>query len=138
MKTEVRSRRVLHKTLLVSLKVIPVVIALLNVINIVVGFFGKECVWISYFGGLSLLPMIFIYLASFVFEFCTYHRMFIYYVFVTNTISTIDYEIGIPIANDGMLAAHCLIFGIFCFLVLHFYLKSRHAECYKGSVAEDS
>lgn len=135
---EEKSRKALHKILLILLKAIPAVIAMLNVINIIAGFLGKECVLLSYIGGLSLLPMLFIYLASFVFGFCTYHRMFIYYVFVTNTLSTIDYTVGLPITNDGLMAAHCFLFGIFCFLVLHFYLKSKHAECYKETSAEDS
>lgn len=135
---EAKSRKSLHKLLLVLLKSIPVLMVILDVANTVIGFFGYECIWISYVGGVSLLPLLFIYLASFVFGFCTYHRMFIYYVLVTNTLSTVDYTVGLPITNDGLIAVHCFLFGIFCFLVLHFYLKSKHAECYKETSVEDS
>lgn len=119
-----RSKR-LYKAILVSLKLIPMLLALFDIANTTLGFLGIECHWISYFGGISFLTLAFLYLASFVFGFCRCHRMFLYYILVTNTISVIDFEYGIPASNFELLSVHAFIFGLFLFLVLYFHRKEK-------------
>ena len=121
---ELRSKT-LYKCVLVSLKVIPMLLALLDIINTSFGFLGIECHWISYFGGVSFLTLGFLYLASYVFRFCRYHRMFLHYVLLTNTISVIDFEYGIPVTDYTLLCVHVALLGVFLFLVLYFYRKER-------------
>ena len=119
-----RSKR-LYKAVLVLLKVIPMLLAFFDILNTAIGFLGIECHWISYFSGVSFLTLIFLLLASYAFQFCEYHRMFLYYVFTTNTISIINFEFGIPVSNLSLLALYCIILGIFLFLVLYFYRKEK-------------
>gem|GEM_PF-3761035 len=138
MKKEENSRRRLHKSLLLLLKFMPMVLALCDVLNTVLDYMQITCYPLSWLSGISFFPWLFILVASFALDFCTYHRIFLYYIFVTNLLSVIDMEIGIPISDKYLIDLHCILLGVFCFLALHFYLKSRHAECYKGSVAEDS
>ena len=118
-------RKALYKAVLVSLKIIPMLLALLDIANTVIGFLGLECHWISYFGGISLLTIAFLYLASYVFQFCAYHRMFLHYVLLTNTISVIDFEFGIPVSNYALMCTHVVLLGLFLFLVLYFYRKEK-------------
>ena len=118
-------RKVLYKAVLVSLKIIPMLLALLDIANTIVGLLGLEYHWISYFGGVSLLTIAFLYLASYVFQFCAYHRMFLHYVLLTNTISVIDFEFGIPISNYALMCTHIVLLGLFLFLVLYFYRKEK-------------
>ena len=118
-------RKALYKAVLVSLKIIPMLLTLLDIANTVIGFLGLECHWISYFGGISLLTIAFLYLASYVFQFCAYHRMFLHYVLLTNTISVIDFEFGIPISNYALMCTHVVLLGLFLFLVLYFYRKEK-------------
>lgn len=124
-KADMLRRKNLHKAVLVSLKIIPMLLALFDIINTIIGLLGLECHWISYFGGVSLLTIAFLYLASYVFQFCAYHRMFLHYVLLTNTISVIDFEFGIPISNYALMCAHVVLFGLFLFLVLYFYRKEK-------------
>lgn len=139
MKKEENSvRKSSYKAALVLLKVMPMLLALFDITNTTLCFLGIECCWLSFFGGISILSLLFLILFSFVLGFCTYHRMFLYYILVSNIVSIIDYTIGIPVSNRVLLDFHFILFGVFCFLVLHFYLKSRHAECYKESAPEDS
>lgn len=100
-------------------------LALFDIANTVIGFMGLECHWVSYFGGISFLTLAFLYLSSYVFRFCAYHRMFLHYVLITNTISIIDFEFGIPMSNYAMFCVHVAIIGIFLFLVLYFYRKEK-------------
>lgn len=127
-----RSKR-LYKAVVLVLKVIPMTLALFDVVNTTLGFLDIECHWLSYFGGVSLLTLAFLYLASYVFRFCSYHRMFLHYVLVTNTISIIDYEFGIPVSNLNILRIHIVLFGLFLFLVLYLY---KHEKS-KAVSAED-
>ena len=77
------------------------------------------------FGGMSILPLLFLYLASYAFEFCEYHRMFLHYVAVNNIIICFDYYVGLPISDVNLFMLHIIIVGLFLFLVLYFYRKER-------------
>jgi len=105
------------------LKVIPMLLALFSVINMLLDFAGIDNFILSLIGGISFLPLLFIYISSFVFRFCIYHRMFLYYVVVNNIITYIDYYIGIPVGNKTLLMIHLIIIGLFLFLILYFYYK---------------
>lgn len=126
MEKEERLRsKTLYKSVILFLKIIPMLLTLFDVINTVIGFLGYECHWISYFGGISFLTLAFLYLASYVFGFCEYHRMFLHYIVVTNVISIVDFEFGIPISDNILLCAHIALFGIFLFLVLYLHQHEK-------------
>ena len=116
------------------LKIIPALLALFDIVNTVLGFLGIECHWISFFGGISFLTLAFLYLSSYVFQFCAYHRMFLHYVLVTNILSIIDYEIGIPISNLNLFRIHIVLLGLFLFLILYLY---KHEKLKALSSADD-
>lgn len=88
-------------------------------------FFGMDSSIFSFIGGISLLPLIFIYLASYVFRFCEYHRMFLHYVVANNLLTYTDYYVGIPISDKSLFMVHIILIGIFLFLVLYFYRTER-------------
>ena len=115
----------LYKSVLVFLKIIPMLICFLDVVNTVLCILDIECHWLSYIGGISFLTLAFLYLASYVFRFCAYHRMFLHYVLVTNILSVVDFEFGLPISNRGMLDIHIVLFDLFLFLVLYFYRREK-------------
>lgn len=117
--------KILYKSVLAFLKVIPMLICLLDITNTILCVLGIECHWLSYIGGISFLTLAFLYLASYVFQFCSYHRMFLHYVLVTNILSVIDFEFVLPISNRGMLDIHIVLFGLFLFLVLYFYRREK-------------
>lgn len=137
-KEESFRRKSLHKILLLLLKFMPMLLAVCDVINTLFDYMQVTCYALSWLSGISFFPWLFILVASFALDFCTYHRMFLYYIFVTNLLSVVDMTIGIPISDRCMIDVHCILLGVFCYLVLHFYLKSKHAECYKESAPEDS
>lgn len=117
--------KVLYKSVLAFLKIIPMLICFLDIVNTVLCILSIECHWLSYIGGISFLTLAFLYLASYVFRFCTYHRMFLHYVLITNILSIIDFEYGLPLSNRGMLDIHVVLFGLFLFLVLYFYRREK-------------
>lgn len=130
--------KTLYKSVLVFLKVIPMLICFLDVVNTALCILDIECHWLSYIGGISFLTLAFLYLASYVFQFCAYHRMFLHYVLVTNILSVIDFEFGIPISNRGMLDIHIVLFGIFLLLVLYFYRREKCCRQSRNSCSVSS
>lgn len=123
MTKEVRLQRRSHKLLLIILKIIPVITALCYLLNTVLACFGIDASFFSHISGMSLFPWLFILIATFVFKFCVYHRMFLYYILVCDIINAVDYYIGIPIDTFNLLILHFIIAGVFMLLILHFYVK---------------
>lgn len=73
----------------------------------------------------SLLTWIFLYLASVVFEFCSYHRMFLWYILIDDILNIVDYYWNIPISTDNLIRIHNILAGVTLFIVLILYVKSN-------------
>ena len=126
MMTEGKSlERRIHKVLLITLKVIPMLLALSAILGMLFDFFGLDASLFSFIGSVSLLPLLFLYLASYAFRFCEYHRMFLHYIVANNILVYLDYYIGLPINNRGLFIIHLIVVGLFLFLVLYFYRKEK-------------
>lgn len=119
-------RRNSHKLLLVVLKFIPMVTALCYFLNTLFALFGIDTPLFSHIAGMSLLPWLFILLAAYVFRFCAYHRMFLYYILVVDLLNIFDYYIGIPLSTYNLFVIHVLITCVFLFVILCLYV-----ECHK-------
>lgn len=111
-------------------------LALTTLLNQILSYFGIDLEVLGYLGGVSLLPMIFLYLASYCFQFCNYHRMFLHYVVVCDILTLIDYYIGIPVSALLMLLIYLSIAGIALFIIL--YLHQKHVKCIKSTTCKDN
>ena len=111
-----------------ALKILPMLLAVCTIINTGFDFFGIKSELMSFLAGVSLFPLLFLYISSFVFQFCIYHRMFLHYVVANNILTYIDYYVGLPVSNGALFMLHIVLIGIFLFLILYFYKK---AQCCK-------
>ena len=114
-----------YKLFLGFLKIIPMVLAGLFLLNTVLSYFYIDWSIISYIAGIGLIPWLFLMIASYLFHFCEYHRMFLWYIMVNNILCWADYEFGIPVSNKGLFLIHIIVAGLFLFLVLYFHQKCR-------------
>ena len=132
---EAKLNKLLYKLELYLVKIIPIVIAVLEVLNTVLSYLNIDVEIISMVAGMSLLPLLFLYVSSYVFRFCSYHRMFIHYIAVNEAISWYDYKIGIPVTDKSLLVLHLLIVGLFFILIIYlkFYAKCTNKTCNKIS-----
>ena len=120
--------RRLHKITIAALKVIPMLLALTTLLNQTLSFFGIDLEVLGYIGGVSLLPMIFLYIASYCFQFCSYHRMFLHYIVVINVLSYIDMVFGIPINDFNLLILYTSIALLFMLLIVVNIRNERNKE----------
>lgn len=117
--------KLLYKIELFLLKIIPMLMAVCSACNSILSYFDIEVVIINYIGGVSLLPLIFLYLSSYVFKFCAYHRMFLHYLLITDIINIYDYHIGIPLDNLEYLCLHMIVTVISMFIILYLYMNRK-------------
>ena len=110
------------------LKTIPPLIALIHIINILTSYLGIQLPILSYIGGISFIPLLFMYVSSYAFKFCKYHRMFLHYAVIDNLICIYDLYVGIPVNDFNMFKIHMVVLGISLFVILYLYLKSRSNE----------
>ena len=120
-----KSKRSEYKLLIIVLKFIPMLTALCYMSSTIFNDFGYNIEPLSNIGGMSLLTWLFIYLASIVFNFCSYHRVFLWYIFIDDIFNIIDYYITIPISTDNILMLHNIFIGITLFTVLILYVKDN-------------
>ena len=102
------------------IKYIPFILALFQFITIFLQLFFPYIVILGYIGGTSLITLLFFYLSSYIFKFCEYHRMPIYYLFITQLICLFDLYLGIPISLLTLLIIHILLFCLLIILIINF------------------
>lgn len=112
-----------HKLFIGFLKILPMIMAGLFLINTVLSYFNIENRIFSYLSSIGLIPWLFILIASYIFKFCEYHRMFLWYILVNNLICWADEEFKLPINNWDYFILHMIVAGIFLFLILYFHQK---------------
>lgn len=118
-----------YKVTLGLLKVIPMLLATCDALNTLTCLLGYNFIILSFIGGVSFLTLAFLYLVSYVFRFCIYHRMFLHYVLVNNIISTLEFTVGLPVDFLGLCCIFSVNFCIFLFLILYFYKKEKLKLC---------
>ena len=117
--------KLLYKITVIVLKILPILLAFITLLNSILSYFNIDLVILSYIGGVSLITILFIYIASYTFKFCEYHRMFLHYIVVTWLINIIDLYIEIPINDLEYLCLQMIVAGISLFIILYFYLKRK-------------
>lgn len=125
------SSKRLYRAELFILKIIPILLSLIALSNTVLSYFYIDVPLLSYLGGISILPLLFLYLSSYVFKFCIYHRMFLHYVFLNWVLNLVDYYLGIPVSNKELFLFYMIMTGVFLFLILYFRRECVRARCTK-------
>lgn len=115
----------LYKVFLLFLKCIPFVLALGNVLNTIFSYFCIELVFLTYISSIGIIPMLFMYLAAYVFRFCIYHRIFLDYTSLSTCITIYDYYVGIPIVDAGIMTLQLALFFIAIVVALITHLKQK-------------
>lgn len=124
MKEEKLIGKALYKINLYLLEKIPMVIAVLYLADTILSYFtSRSYTIISIIGGMSILPIIFFYVASYTFGFCKWHRMFLHYIVVNEILSWYDHLIGIPLNDVHLFMMNMIIAGLFLFLIIYFKFK---------------
>lgn len=133
MEESLKRNKTLYKVFLVLLKYIPIPIAISYITNTLLCYTSIDIPVLSNIAGISLLPWVFMYIATFVFNFCTYHRLLLYYILLDDSINIIDYYFLIPVTDSNILMIHTSLIGILVIVLL-----ANHVKNNKKTAAIDS
>lgn len=118
----------MYKLELLSVKYIPILIALIVLLNAILSYFDIYLDALNYIAGTSFLTLIPMYISSYAFKFCEYHRMFIHYILTHKLVLTVDLYIGIPISDLTLLGLNLTIAGVFLFIILYLHQKCKNGR----------
>lgn len=116
----------LYKIELLLLKYIPFILALLHFSNTILSYYNLEHRIINYLADVSIIPLVFLYISSYVFKFCSYHRIFLHYIVINNLICIYDVYVGIPITDFNYLMFHTLILFIIILIAVILYVNRNN------------
>lgn len=118
----------LYKLDLFLLKLLPVIMSFSYIFNLTCAYYGWELQAFPHFLGITVPPLLFMYISSYVFKFCSYHRMFIHYITFVEFLSIIDYYWGIPVSDKFICEFHYIVTYIFMGLALILYIKKKRKD----------
>lgn len=131
MNSDILKIKELYKVDLFLLKLLPVIMACSFVIAQYAALFnigsGPTLVLqiVTHYLGLTLAPMLFMFISSKVFQFCTYHRMFIYYILTIQLMNVTNWYFKIPISNQLYNGIQDVITIVFFTIAGILYLRKR-------------
>jgi len=131
MNNDILKTKELYKIDLFLLKLLPIVMAFSYIIAQYAALFkiGSGLILVlqivTHYLGLLLAPMMFMLISSKVFQFCNYHRMFIYYILVIQLMNITNWYFKIPISNLAYNVTQDIITVGFLLTALIMYIKKR-------------
>lgn len=123
--------RVMYKVELLCVKYIPIIIATIVLLNTILSYFDIYIEELDYIAGTSFLTLIPMYISSYTYKFCEYHRMFIHYILIHKIIAIVDLYIGIPVSDLTLLGIYLIVAGIFLLIIVYLHEKSKNAKINK-------
>lgn len=129
--TSLRSKA-LYKVTLYVLKMLPMIMAFSYLIMFVLANTIESFVIVPHIIGTVIAPLAFVYLTSYVFRFCAFHRLFIHYYAFVELLNVTDYYIRIPISDAAITFIHDSVTIVFLILAVVMYIyKYKKDKCLK-------
>lgn len=131
MNNDLLKTKELYKVDLFLLKLLPMIMAFSYIVAQYAAYFniGSGPIFVlqvvTHYLGLLLAPMMFMLISSKVFQFCNYHRMFIYYILVIQLMNITNWYAKIPISNFAYNVTQDIITVGFLLTALIMYIKKR-------------
>lgn len=116
----------LYKVFLGFIKYIPSLLALVFISGTTCSYLKLSIPIIAYFGGVSLLFLVLLYLISWVFQFCHLYRIPLYYVTLGNVVGMLDKYGVLPFDNVIMCRIYFILTGIALIVYIWFMYKNRN------------
>ena len=119
-----------HKLMILALKMLPAFMAGSYLASTITNYFGLGLQVFIHFSGMVVAPILFMYIASSVFHFCAYHRLFIHYVLITEMLTTLKWYFPFILTSQVIINSNIILTSILiiCTVIYHsmkLYKKRR-------------
>ena len=105
-------------------QILPFLLSIIGIIHTsLYFFFDIDIRMFSIIGGIGLIPLIYLWIASWCFRFCFHQKIFLYYLILINCINIIDEYYVLPIDTYNYYIIGYITFG--CTIILYAILKYR-------------
>jgi hypothetical protein len=124
--------KTLYKLTLGILKILPMIMVLGYFLMLIGFYFDSKYIVIPHLLGTVIPPLIFIYIVSYVFRFCAFHRIFIHYYAFINILNTSDHYLHPYVDANVVTFIHdggTLVFLITA-IIMYIY-KYKKDKCLK-------
>lgn len=117
-----------NKLLVLIIKIYPMVVAVGYFCILLCHYFDINLRFCEFFIIQTFSSLLLLYLLSYVFQFCLYHRIFLHYVLIQNIISYIDEIYTISVSDKHFLYTQmCLLFVVLVIALLSYLRKKNLA-----------
>ena len=113
--------KVLYKVILYLVKTVPMLVAFIYALNTALSYFYIDLPILTYI--VHYIFLLLLYVTSYAFKFCSWHRMFIHYILIVSTLNIIDYHIGIALSDRSLYLLYIFITG--ASIIITVYLKFK-------------
>lgn len=112
------------------LKLLPMVMVVSYFLMLFLFYTADRYIVIPHVLGTVIAPLVFIYLISYVFRYCTFHRMFIHYYAFIQLLNVIGHYHWLPTDGETTTLIHDGVTILFIIsAVIMYVIKFRKAEC---------
>lgn len=122
----------MYKVTILLLKVLPMVMVFAYLLMLCCFYYAPKYVVVPHLLGTVFAPLAFIYITSYVFKFCEFHRIFIHYYAFISILNVSDHYLH-PYFNDKVITTlhegGSLLFGITA-IIMYIY-KYKKDKCMK-------
>ena len=124
-RVEKQERNLSHKSFLIILKYLPYFIASGYALTTFGDFFEYDLLGLGYLFNISLSAWLFMLLTSYVFKYCSIHRLPLYYIAVNEFLVNLDYYVGIPVNDTKLLLIHLTVIIGLIYGYSYYYVKHK-------------
>lgn len=120
----------LYKFTVSLLKLLPMVMVVSYFLMLLLFFTADRYIVIPHVLGTVIAPLVFIYLISYVFRYCAFHRMFIHYYAFIQLLNVIGHYNWLPTDGETTTLIHDGVTIVFIISATIMYvIKFRKAQC---------
>lgn len=126
MKENTTINKRLYKVFISLIKVLPNIVALLQILSLLLNYFNINSFIITCLGGTSIIFIIILYLLSYVFKFCGLYRISLNYIITITSIAIYDFYLKIPLALLDLYYLYAAITGVFLISWIVYWYTHRN------------
>ena len=116
-----------YKLFLIIIKYYPSICIISEVGYSMCEYLKIDGILFTFLGGCTLISLLFLYIASYVFRFCYLYRLSLHSILLVNVVTMYDSFIGIPISDLNILRIYLIILLIGLLSFIKFKIKdARH------------
>ncbi len=120
----------LYKITLLMMKLLPMIMSFSYLTTLFIYKIGGQYIVVPHIIGTVLAPLLFLYLTSYLFRYCYFHRLFIHYYCFVDIINVADHYGCLPFSSELGSILHDIATYVFIIAVIVIYIiKFKRDTC---------